>query len=305
MKKIVVISIVLILCLSCIGCNKSNNNTKDTVQGVFPVTIQDSMGREVTIEKEPEKIVSLAPAVTEILYRLNLGDKIVGVTDYCDYPEDALQKPKVGGFKNPNMEVVIDLEPDLVLTSAGIQEDLLHQLDNVGIVCVSLSADNIEEVLENIELAGKVTGKSERASNVVADLQQRIVNLDEKINQAATKPVVFFEIWDDPLMSAGPGSFINDLIVRCGAINPAGDAKDEYPQFNIEVLLEKNPDIYIINSHARVLPDNIKKRDGYESLKAIQNNKVYIINDDLVSRSGPRIVDGFEEMAKIIHPEVF
>lgn len=309
-KTIVLFIAVLVLLTSLTGCSDSQVTGSNyggqgrTGSDVYPVTVTDVLGREVTVAREPERIVSLSPAVTEILFTLNLDEKIVGVTDYCDYPAAALDKPKVGGFANPNMEVIINLEPDLVFTSAGVQEDILHQLEKVGITAVVLDAEDIEGVLNNIKLAGKITGSGEKAAEVVSNLQKRIDNVAEKISKTNTRPSVFFEVWDDPLMSAGPGSFIDDLIKRAGGRNIAGDARERYPKFNLEVLLAENPDIYIINSHAHK-PEDIKARDGYASLRAVQHDRVYSIEDDLVTLPGPRIVTGLEEMARIIHPEVF
>lgn len=306
------LSTLLLLLVISAGCGKDNPNPSNNAlknnggptEG-FPITITDSLDREVVLESQPSKIISLSPAITEILFAIGSGDQIIGVTDYCDYPREALEKPRVGGFENPNLELIISSEPDVIFTAAGIQKDFVKQLEDLGIKVVTLDAINVNQVLDNILLAGQVTGQSEKAQEVVAGLEQRIQRINTIVEKRVkNKPNVFFEVWDDPLMTAGPDSFIDDLINMAGGKNIAGDAQKRFIDYNREVLIAKNPDIYIINNHAHT-PEDIKKRPGFEGLKAVQNDQVYTIEDDLVTLPGPRLVDGLEEMARIIHPEVF
>lgn len=271
---------------------------------VYPLTLKDSLEREITIEKEPSRIISLSPAITEILFAIGAADKIVGVTNYCDYPPEALEKPKVGDFTNPNLEVIISSQPEVIFIAAGVQADLVKQFEDLDIKVITLDANSVTQVLENIETAGRITGNIEQAGEVVANLQQRVDAVREKISRATHKPTVFFEVWDDPLMTAGPGSFIDDLITLAGGTNIAGDVTKRFAEFNREVLLERNPEIYILNSHAHT-PAEIKNRAGYTGLEAVQKDRVYAIEDDLVTLPGPRIVEGLEQMARIIHPELF
>lgn len=277
---------------------------QEVTQG-FPLTITDSMGRLVTLESRPSKIISLSPACTEILFAIGSGDEVVGVTNYCDHPEATQEKPKVGDFEKPNLELIISSKPDVIFTATGIQLDFVQQLEDLGIKVVTLDAVHVNEVLHNIILAGQVTGRAEEAQAVVAGLEQRIARVKDIVEEKVTnKPAVFFEVWDDPLMTAGPDSFIDDLINIAGGINVAGDAQKRYANYNLEVLITKDPDLYIINDHAHT-PEDIKKRPGFEGLRAVQNDNVYTIVDDLVTLPGPRLVDGLEEMAKIIHPDLF
>lgn len=270
----------------------------------YPYTFVDSLGREITIQQEPQKIISLSPAITEILFAIGVEDKIIGVTDFCDYPEEALEKPKVGGFDSPNMEVIIESEPDVVFTAAGVQSEFVQQMERLGIVVVTLDARTLEQVLENIELAGRVAGAAEEALELTNSLKARIEAVKEKVSQAQDKPTVFFEVWDNPLMTAGPGSFIYDMIELCGTENIAYDVTESFAEFSLELLIERDPEFYLINSHAHT-PQEVKSRPGYEGLQAVQNDKVFAIEDDLVTLPGPRIVDGLEEMARIIHPQLF
>lgn len=315
MKKILAFLLAFLLALSLAGCNsgttaeppavnQDNRNPVEEAKQDFPVIIADSYGREITIVKKPEKLISLAPANTEILFAIGAGDRIFGVTDYCEYPAAALEKAKIGDFSNPNIELIIEIEPDVVFVAAGVQREVLNQLEEVGIVVVTLDAENLDQVLKNISLAGKIVGNEEESSKLVVQMEARIQAVKTKLAAAAATPTIFFEVWDDPLMTAGPNTFINDLINLAGGSNIASDAAEQYGQFSMELLLERDPEIYLINDHAHT-PKDVMTRPNYGSLSSVKNEKVYAINDDLVTLPGPRLVEGLEEMARILHPELF
>ncbi len=284
------------------GTGQEENDGVD--KGGFPVTIVDSLGREVTVEAEPQKVISLSPAITEILFAIGAEDKVAGVTEYCDYPPEALEKTKMGSFESPNLELIIETDPDLIFVAAGIQVEFVKQFDELGYKVIVLDAERLDQVTGNIELAGKVTGCLEQAREVVNDMENRIAAVKDKVSSAKCRPAVFFEVWDNPLMTAGPGTFIDDMITTAGGENIAGDLTERYAEFSREVLMVRDPDIYIINSHAHT-PEEVKKRPGYSGLKAVQNNRVYSIEDDLVTLPGPRIVEGLEQVARAIHPELY
>ncbi|MCG0276383.1 MAG: cobalamin-binding protein [Thermosediminibacteraceae bacterium] len=307
--KIVAIILTMAIAATLTSC-KSNIKT-DTNAGynnTYPITVKDQMGREVTIEKEPERIVSLAPSNTEILFALGLGDRVVGVTDYCDYPEEAKKKEKIGGFADPNMEKIISLKPDLVLATS-MHEQPVRKLEELEIPVIVLEPQNLEEVFESLELIGKVTNKVQQAQDLVASLQSRIRAIEEKVSSipADKKPKVFYELWPSPITTAGPGTFVHDLIERAGGINVASDAAKPYPEYSQEMVIEKNPDIIIFSHHGGgdQTKDDIIKRPGWESITAIKEGKVFYVDEDLIQLPTPRLVDGLEQFAKIIHPEIF
>lgn len=309
-KQLGIMMLGIFLLFIAAGCNSGrqgedpSQKTESGTKTAFPVTVTDSLHRQVTVGQEPQKIISLSPAITEILFALGVEEKIVGVTDFCDYPAAALDKPKVGGFENPNLEVIINSGADVIFAAAGIQQDLVKQFEDLGLLVVTLDAENVEQVLDNIRLAGLITGAGQRAEELTQSLQERIDAVVAKTAAVQSKPKVFFEVWDNPLMSAGPGSFINDLIQLAGGENIAADLTERFGEFSQELLLERNPEIYIINNHAHQ-PEDIKTRAGYEGLQAVKMNQVFSIEDDIVTLPGPRIVDGLEAMAAIIHPELF
>jgi iron complex transport system substrate-binding protein len=300
MKKSLFMTVLIICVLGLtLSCAKDNQGEVTAEKGK---TITDSLGREIIIDKYPEKIISISPAITEILFALGLNEEIIGVSNYCDYPEEAQGKEKVGGFEDPNVEVIIAKNPDLVFASAGVQEELIKKLEGLNIKVAVLDADNIEEVIANIVITGKITGKEKEADEIASAMTQKLEEIRAKVKDQP-KPKVFVEVWDDPLMSAGYGSFIHSIIEDAGGINVAADNSERYYTFSMEKLLEIDPDIYIINTHSHK-PADVKNRNGYHVLSAVQNNKVYAIDDSLISRAGPRVIQGLEEMAQIIHPEL-
>lgn len=288
------------------GCGQETTEQSGTG---FPITITDDLGRQVTIDKVPERIVSLAPANTEILFALKLGDKVIGVTQYCDYPAEAKDKPKIGGFSTPSAELIVAAQPDLVLAT-GIHKDFIKQLEDANITAVAVESHNLNEVLEKIRLVGQITGAAGAANELVADMQRRIDRITAKVKDlpGEKKPTVFFEIWPDPLTTGGAKSFLNSLIVTAGGKNIAGDVKQDWVTYSPEVLLAQDPEVIIFTHHgsSKQTVEQVKARKGWEQVAAIKNNHVYSIEDEnLVVRSGPRVVDGLEIMAELIHPELF
>jgi len=276
----------------------------------FPLAIVDGLGREVSISKQPETIISLAPSNTEILFALGLVDKLVAVSQYCNYPPEVQNKPKVGGFSTINIEKVVSFEPDLILATGGVQEEAARNLKRLGLTVISLDAKRTGDVLENILLVGKVTGRVESARRLRANLEERIRAVTNKTGDLpdTQRPRVFYEVQYDPLMTAGPETFIDDLIHLAGGVNIASDSATKYPVYNLEILIERNPEVIIVSFwHGSIVAsvEGVKSRKRWKIIDAVENNRVYGIHADLVSRPGPRIVDGLEEIAKYIHPELF
>ena len=294
-KRILTILICAVLILS--GCT---GEKKDQQEGNNVFT--DSLGNKVSIEKTPEKVISLSPAITEMLFALKLEDTIVGTTDYCDYPEAANHTPKMGGFNTPNMELIVAAEPDIIFISSGVQAELSENFKKLGIQTFALDAATIDQVITNIELIGSIMEKEDEAKAIADDMRKRMLFVQEKTKDLE-KPLVFFEIWNEPLLSAGPKTFIADILNLSGGINFAQDSEANFPQVSLELLLEKDPDFYIAIDHKK--NTSISERPGFSDLKAVKNNNYYRIEDDYVTLPGPRIIEGLEKVAGIIHPEIF
>ena len=277
----------------------------------FPIEVTDQLGRVVKLDKVPERIISLAPSNTEIVYALGLEDKLVGVTEYCDYPEAAKDKPKVGGFRTVDIERVIEIEPDLILAVNIHKKEVIPGLERLGLTVVCLDPTTLEEVLEAITLAGQCTGKEEEASQLVAEMRSRIKVVTDKTDNMpeAQRPRVFYIIWHDSLMTVSSTTRIHELIVKAGGTNIAQDLAGSYPTISLETVIQANPQVIVAGSgHGSSvnLPFEFASTEPrLEGVDARINDRMYQINTDLAGRPGPRIVTALEWLAGIIHPEMF
>ena len=272
------------------------------------VHLTDDMDREISIAEKPQKIISLSPANTEVLFALNGNDKIVGVTDYCDYPEQVKSIEKIGDYINPNIEKIISLEPDLVVANAEHKE-IVETLERLDIPTIVLRPLDMENMFQNIELVGKALGEDEYSKELVESLRERMNDVKSRISGIAEtdKPKVYYEIWYEPLMTAGPGTFIDDLIKLAGGINIAGEAKTSFPEISLELILDKAPDIFIYSHHgdSQMELEEIYERVNWHNIPAIKNRQIYDIDPNIVQRATPRLIDGLEIIAEILHPDLF
>ncbi len=276
----------------------------------FSVTIIDDLGRSITMVEKPERIISLAPSNTEILFALGLGDKVVGVTNYCTYPEEAKEKDKVGGYVTPDIEKVVFLKPDLVLAAHGLPIGAIDALKKFNLSVAGLFPKNIEEILYDIRLVGEITGQNENASVLVADMTQRIKAMEERIKglNLEEKPTVLHIIWHDPIWIAGKETFENELIEKSGGVNVAPVKR--YKAISLEEVIKINPEVIITPSgtgmgfaETNFTYEYIIGEQRLSGVDAVRNNRVYVIDADIICRPGPRIVDALEEMAEMIHSE--
>lgn len=311
MRRFVLGLIVFMTLFFTAGCSDTGKEIDTAAtDNQYPLTIEDSLGRQVVIREKPQRIVSFAPANTEILFALGLGDKVVGVTDYCDYPVEAQSKEKIGDFYAPSVEKAVVLEPDVIFATGGVQSEVVEQLDSLGQVVIALDPKNIDEVLEAVRLTGKVTGSIEQAEQIIRDMEQRIEAVRGKL--AALPPGervdTFILVWieDSKVFSAGPGTFVSSIISLAGGYNVADESKVEYPQYSIEKLMEKNPEVIISTAHGYSNPEQVKEVLHLDNLAAVKNDKVFIVEDsDLLTLPGPRIVDGLELVSHFLHPDIF
>ena len=299
------------------GCKSKSGGSTSSSTG--PITVTDDNGKSVTLKAPAKRIVSLAPANTEIAFALGAGDKMVGGTTYDDYPAAAKSLPKIGDFNNPNVEKVVNQAPDLVLAAGGIQAILRAKFEKLGIPVFVVDPQTLDQTMTDLTKLGRLMGVSDKADKVVTSMKATIKSVQDKIaayfarsdvspEQAKTvkfRPTVFFEVYPKPLMTAGRDTFVNDLITLAGGANIGAAAGPGYPTFSSEVLFEKNPDFYIAPIGSMSDPGQISARPGYNELKAVKDGHVYTIEDDLVVRPGPRLAQGLVEIAKMIHPEAF
>lgn len=298
----------LVVVLALTGCGSASQPSEPTTpppataQASFPVTITDDAGRTVTVEAAPERIVSLAPANTEILFALGLGDKVVGVTSYDDYPTEVADIAKVGDFTGPNIEAVAAADPDLVVATTGVQSDAITRLEELGATVIAVDPQSIAGVYENITEVGQVTGAVAAAEELVAEMKEQAEEVSAAIADAE-KVTAFIEIGQDPLFTAGTGTLINELLEAAGGENVVSDAG--YVPYSVEQLVEADPAVYMATKGTMSDPDALDSRAGYAELSAIKNDRVIILDDNLVTRPGPRVVEGLRQIAEGLHPSIF
>lgn len=299
-KKVLFFALLVTLALSVLGCQKE----VEKKEAPEKIVLTDDAGVKITLSEPAKKVVSLAPANTEIVFAVGGGSKLVGVTTYCDYPEEAKQIEKIGDFANPNVEKIISRKPQLVLATGGVQKGVVDRLTKFNIKVFVIDPKNFEGLYTDIEKVGKIIGQEAEAKRVVEEMKAKVEEIKNKIPKQA-KPRVFFEIYSQPLMTAGKNTFIDDMLMIAGAENIGAAAGEGYPQFSEEQLVKENPDVYLAAKGSMNRPEDIKKRTGYSDLKAVKEGKVFVIDDNLVTRPGPRLVDGLMEVVKALYPEVF
>lgn len=316
MKKKQLIMMVLLIAavLFLAGCQQGEEVKTDngeeavatkTGQTVYPVSFTDGKGNDITITEEPQRIVSLAPAMTEILYAVGAEDKLVGRTDYCYYPQEALTIPSIGSFNSPNLEKIIELAPEVILSSDFVSDEMTTQLEAVGAQVMVFDPDSIDGILKNIVQIGELANANEAAKKTIEQMQIERQALVEKTAGIEKQRSVFIDIGG--FYSAGPGSMMDAMLTELNAINIAADSSSQWAQLSTEEIIADNPDVYI-SLFAKA--DEIKATPGFDKLNAIENDRLIYINDqseenDMISRSGPRIVKGMALIAEAIYPELF
>lgn len=281
----------------------SNNNSNNDEKTIYPFKFTDDSGKEILLEKAPEKIASGAPSITETVYAIGAGDKLIGVTEYCNYPEEAKLKETIGGYSGTNVEKIIELGTDLFITDY-IADDVKKTLEDAGVIVVVMATKNYEDVFYKISLMGDMLDKKQDAGSLLASMRSRQDAILNTVNGLKSKKV-FYEVWHDPLMSSGPGSFVDEIIKMCGSENIAGDAESAYPEFSVEKLIERNPEVYLTADDGMKTVEDIKARTGYDQIDAVKNDRIYFLDGDVISRPGPRIVEALEIIAEAIYSEVF
>jgi iron complex transport system substrate-binding protein len=269
----------------------------------FPVRITDDDGVEVTIAEEPERIVTFAPSMTEIVFELGIGDRLVGVSGpFDDYPAEAEDVEEVGGAGDfgvdPTIEKVVSLEPDLFLTIPG-GDQWKQRLRDLDIPVVTLHADTLDDLLTDIETIGELTGAVDEAGL----LAERMGAEADAIAQGTevTGPVsCFFEVYYPPLTTVGPDTFIYDLLERAGCDPVTEQAKTDYPEWSVDELVADGPDVYVVTPESAKSVAAVSKRPGFSAIPAIEDRRVVLVDGDLVTRAGPRVIEGLRLLAEAL-----
>jgi iron complex transport system substrate-binding protein len=270
------------------------------------LTVTDQTGRQITLAAAPARIISLVPSVTEILFSLGAQDRLVGVTDFCDYPAEARRKPHVGGMLAPSLEGMVSLKPEIVVaTSAGNRQETFDQLERLRIPVYVVNPVTVADVLDLIGRLGRLTDRGEAADRAVAVLRERVRAVTARVEGRA-RPRVLYVLWPDPLIVPGRGSLVSELIALAGGESVTADGGEGYPRYSLEAALARDPAIIVLASHgSERTPLSRDKWERLRQVPAIAAGRLYTIDGNLTHRYGPRIVDGLERLARLIHPEAF
>ena len=279
--------------------------TAAATAAAFPATVTDFQNRSVTVPKRPERIVSIGPSITEFLFALGAGPRVVGVDDFSDEPAAAAQLEKVGGIK-VNFEKVVSLKPDLVL-SVKFSDGSIEKLASSGLLVLVVDPQSAGDVARTAILLGRAVGSD--GETMARDIQKRVDDVRSKAASAATKPRVSHEIdASDPtkIFTVGPGSYIHDLIEIAGGVNIAARASSAYPQLSAEEILRNDPEIIVLAAaDYSAKPDQVAARAGWSAISAVKNKRIVTIAPNLINRPGPRVGEAAEAYAKLVHPELF
>jgi len=276
-----------------------------------PITLTDGWGREITLAAPAQRAVSLAPSNTEILFAVGAGAQVVGRDTFSDYPTEALDLTDVGGsFGEYNTEAIVGLEPDLVLAADINAPEFIQSLEDLGVtVFVVGNPTDLEGMYANLETVGALTGHADEAAALAEELRARVDAVVAALEGVEEQPLVFYELdGSDPNApwTPGPGTFITTLIEMAAAQNLGASLDSAWAQLSLEALLTKNPDVILLgDANWGVTPESVAQRAGWDALSAVQNGQVFPVDGNLFSRPGPRLVDGLETLAVLLHPDVF
>lgn len=270
-------------------------------------TLADMLGRPVTIPDGAVRVVSLAPSLTEIVFALGRGDSLVGVTDFCDYPPAARSKPRIGGPMTPDVELIVQIRPDLVLATAeGNPRDTVAQLARLRIPVFALKPEGYAGILASIEAVGRALRAEAAATALTQDIQARVAAVRRAVS-GRPRPRILYLVWTDPLIAAGPAAYIHDLIEMAGGGNVVRERSVPYPRLSWEEVVGAAPEVILVASH-REGPDRPPMGEawrGWQSVPAVRSGRIVAVPGDTIHRPGPRVVEGVERLARAIHPEAF
>ena len=271
----------------------------------YPLEITDDLGNQVTFEEAPETIVSLSPAATEILYAIGAGDKVVGRTDYCDYPQEVADVDSIGSYAEPNMELIIEKAPDVIFVSDYIDDSIRSQVEAIGTKVFIFSANDIEAAENDIQAAGQILNLNDEAKEVTEGMEADRADLQDILSGKEEEKSVFIDIGS--YYSAGPGSLLDSLLKEIQAENVAEDTGETWPQLSVERIIEKDPNVYV---SLYTKPEELKEVSGLADLDCIANDNIVYFDGlsneaNMMQRPGPRLVQGAKILAESIYPELF
>ncbi len=272
----------------------------------YPVTMTDDAGREVEVSAEPERVASFDPSSTDILLYLEKEEHLVGVDDYSTLPEEMEGLPRLGGAVSQDVETLLALQPDLVLVGDGM-DDLMAALSEEDIPAVVVDPESFSDISACVHLIAKIMAVPERGEEVVQQMEQKVQEISEMTEEmeAEERPVVFYEVWPNPLMTEGEDSLIDFLITSAGGINAAGDEAGDWIEFSAEDLVDSDPDVIITPFSDTISELDRGDRPDWEELSAVRSDRYYRVDSGVFGRRSPRLMQGLEEVARLLHPDLF
>jgi len=292
--KLIVLSLLFLFALT--ACKNAANPLSQAPAPDEMRDIADDLGRKLKIPLKVERVVSLAPSLTENIFAVGAGDRLVGVTTYCNYPEDALKIQKVGDTQTPNIETIVALKPQIVFVSTASQlEAFMKTLESQGITVFVTNPNDLNGVLANLRQLGDIFGTIERTTVLLNELQERIIGIEEQ-NLDKPKVKVFVQFDKEALYTIGKESFLTEIVERAGGTSVTKDIATAYPKISKETALALNPDVIIVSES----PNNLEPNEVFKNSPAVKNKRVYKINADIISRPSPRIVDAMEQIAEAL-----
>ncbi len=314
-----IIAVIIIVSIISAALIYNGNFSNSSSNNQNAISVMDDEGYTTNLTSVPQRIISLAPSNTQIVFGVGVGNRVVGVTDYDHYPYNftawiaAGNMTSVGGFSTPNKETIASLNPDLILATPINDPDVVT-LRNLGYKVLVLNPNDVNGVLADINMVGKATGATQNATTLVNSLTSQIDAIQAKIAAAnLPKPKVYYEVWTPPIMSAGENSFINDVISKAGGINIFENETQQYPTVSSETIVQKNPDVILLPTDMANPGDtpfygnvnDVKARPGWSSINAVQNSRIIVVDGDLFAEAGPRIADQIQAAAKAFYPSLF
>ena len=299
--------LISILALGLIGLAACTTQAAAPTQAAIVMT--DGLGRQVSLDAPAEKIVSLAPSNTEILFAIGAGPQMIGRDSFSNYPPEALELAEIGGVRSTTLEEITRLQPDLVLAAKINAPELISSLEELGLTVYYLdNPHDMEGLFTNLQIVAELTGRQAETEELVESLRQRVEKAKSVADSVPERPKVFYELdGTDPAKpwTSGPDTFIDMLIDMAGGQNIGAVLSSEWAQISQEELIVQNPDIILLGDAAYgVTPESVAERPGWAAIKAVQEGRILPFNDDLVSRPGPRLVEALEELVKVLHLEL-
>jgi len=299
--------IAFVLLLTCAGCSHTHppgSKSYSEHSGPEKKTYVDGLGRKIELPEHPQRIISLAPSVTEVLFLLGAGDRVIGITTQCDWPEAAQRRPKIGDLLNPNYELILASKPDLIVAStAGNDRTAVLKLADLGLPVYVTAPRSVEKIFETVENIGRITDCASRGDQLVAEMKSRLEAV--KRHLTGLPPTrAFFITWFDPLLAPGKNTFETDVLRQADVLSITANVNEFYPRYSLEQVLAEDPDVIITVEHTgSPLPD-LNQIAGWKDLRAVKQGRIYVLNE-VFQHPSPRFVDGVEELARKLHPERF